>query len=181
MPTFIVPKYTYQLAALLLAFSLNITTAKAQDHSPETPVIKREWVQIIQKIGDKQSITETKTVIVSGITFETSVDDGLKVAREQHKPLIVFLKKPGCPHCAAFEKDTLSVPSVEKYLADNFVCSRVLSGSRDEQVLKHDFGCNAFPHFVVFDSDGKYIGRWFGQPHSAEEFISQAKAASQLP
>jgi thiol:disulfide interchange protein len=183
MPTFIHPKHTYQIApfaALLLSFCLNTTMVKAQDHSPETPVIKTEWVKIMRsetKSG-KKVVTEMETVSVSGITFETSVDNGLKMAHEKNKPLLVFLKKDGCPHCAAFEKNTLSAPAVEKYLADNFVCSRVLSGSKDEQVLKHDFGCNAFPHFVVFDGNGKLIGRWYGQPQSADEFIAKAKAAS---
>jgi thioredoxin-related protein len=159
------------LAILFVLFLANQALAETDGNSPESPVLKSAWQAQAESTQDKR-------IEVGGTTFETTVNSGLKAAANNHKLLLVFMKKPDCPHCAAFEKETLPDSSVQKFLSDNFVCAKILRGTPDEQILKHDFGCNAFPHFVVFDHTGKFLMRWFGQPKATEEFLTQARAAT---
>jgi len=106
------------------------------------------------------------------------LEDFLNQAQAQHKPLLVFMNKEGCPHCAKFESEMLKPNS--DFLRASFVCARILSGSADARHLESDFRCHAYPHFIVFREDGSTADRWYGQPESAAKFKADAMAKLQL-
>jgi len=110
---------------------------------------------------------------VQGVDFFNTIDSGLLKAQLEHKPLLVFMKKEGCPHCAKFEGEMLKPNS--DFLKASFVCTRILSDSPDAKRMESDFGCHAYPHFIVFREDGSLSGRWYGQPASAEKFKTDAE------
>lgn len=114
-----------------------------------------------------------QTSNVQGVEFFNTIDSGLLKAQLEHKPLLVFMKKESCPHCAKFEGEMLK-PNGE-FLKASFVCTRILSTSPDAKKMESDFGCHAYPHFIVFREDGSLAGRWYGQPTSAEKFKADAE------
>lgn len=127
------------------------------------------------QVPESEPKTKTWTIQTSnvqGVDFLGTIDTGLLKARLEHKPLLVYMKKEGCPHCAKFEGEMLKPNS--DFLNASFVCSRILSGSPDAKKMESDFGCHAYPHFIVFREDGSMAGRWYGQPGSAEKFKADA-------
>lgn len=149
-------KLNLQLAVTLIAY-LACLPSLAQ--VPESqPKIKKWSIQ---------------TSNVQGVEFFNTIDSGLLKAQLEHKPLLVFMKKEDCPHCAKFEDEMLKPNS--DFLRASFVCTRILSGSPDAKRMESDFGCHAYPHFIVFREDGSPSGRWYGQPASAEKFKADAE------
>lgn len=149
----------------------------ANAHQAPDPAVLTQW-KSPEPAADH--VHSNGKQVISYIPFATCVDAGLNNAKSEGKPLLVYIKKEGCPHCAAFEVGVLRQPKMKEYISATFVCTRVLAGSTDDRILKRDFGCNAYPHFVIFSKEGNFLGKWFGLPKSAKEFIDESQKLGQL-
>jgi|GEM_PF-3865277 len=161
-----------------LIFSTLPSFAAESAFTPDSPPLLQNWKSPEPSADHVHSNSKD---IISFISFATCVDAGLENAQRASKPLLVYIKKPGCPHCASFEQGVLRQPKLKQYIESKFTCARVLNGSTDDRVLKNNFGCNAYPHFVIFSQDGKLLGKWFGLPKSAKAFMEDATAILKKP
>lgn len=168
-------KTTNYIAFTAMTFALSVLPVLAvESHpSPDTTALVTSWTS---PEPSADHVHSNGKEIISFIPFATCVDAGLENAKQAAKPLLVYIKKPGCPHCLAFESGVLRQPKLKEFLEHNFSCARVLNSSTDDRMFKKDFGCNAYPYFVIFGNDGKFLGKWFGLPKSAKEFEDKAAA-----
>lgn len=157
---------------LTLLTSIGIPSiALETSHIPDSPAKLDKWVSPEPSADHVHSNGKD---VISFISFATCVDAGLENAKQVGLPLLVYIKKPGCPHCASFETGVLRQPNLKQFIDANFTCARVLNGSTDDRILKRDFGCNSYPHFVIFSQDGRLMGKWFGLPKSSKDFEEMA-------
>lgn len=104
------------------------------------------------------------------IDWQENLEEGLSLAREQHKPAIMILYADWCQWCERFFRETASDPRVlvEK---DKFVWLKV--NSDVESRFKEQFEQSSFPMLVFFDADGRVIRK-------TEGFLDGAKLAASL-
>lgn len=165
-------KTTAALLVTLIFFALPAIGIESNP-APDSPALVSSWKSPEPSADHVHSNGKD---IISFIPFATCVDAGLENAKRDSKLLLVYIKKPGCPHCLSFESGVLRQPKLKQFIDGKFSCARVLNGSTDDRVFKRDFGCNAYPHFVIFTNDGKLVGKWFGLPKSAKDFEEQANS-----
>lgn len=117
------------------------------------------------------SISILAVIICSGMVFAgeinwvNSLDEGLKLAKQGNKPVMVDFYTDWCGWCKKLDKDTYSNSAVQG-LADKFVCVKV-DGDKDRANTKK-FGINGYPTIVFLDSIGKEIDRNVGYANSEE-------------
>ena len=97
-------------------------------------------------------------------------DAGLRLAKEQNKPLFVYFGRFGCAWCDQVNKQTFVDPELRALYIKNYVLVYVdsESGKRlrlpsGERITESDLGVRykafATPLFIFLESDGKEIAR----------------------
>ncbi|HKK05937.1 MAG TPA: thioredoxin fold domain-containing protein [Gammaproteobacteria bacterium] len=97
-----------------------------------------------------------------------SYDKGLRLARQQGKPIFLYFGRYGCGWCAKTNQETFSDPSLRKLYTHNYVLVYVdaeggkrLTLPSGERITEMELGArfNAFatPLFVYLKSDGTPI------------------------
>ncbi|NBB91383.1 MAG: hypothetical protein GVY23_09305 [Spirochaetes bacterium] len=98
-----------------------------------------------------------------------SYDEGLAVARETERPLVVFITAPGwCEPCDRFEAEVLSDDLVGDILRKEFVT--VWLTDRDPEHARFEFP--GYPSFLVFHPGGERLGA-FHAPDSIRELRAE--------
>ncbi len=98
-----------------------------------------------------------------------SFEEGLKISKEENKPMFVFVASPNCPFCAKMRDEVLSDPEVFEYIKKNFVPVYV-DVSKDKTPIK----VFAYPAFVVIYNE-KIVDAWGG--YAAKElFLKKLKS-----
>ena len=75
-------------------------------------------------------------------------------------------------------RDIFPLESVGEFMNPQFVCIKIDMEKGEGPELTKKFGVTAFPTFIIFNSEGKEIGRWLGGSN-AEKFIQNVKDNSQ--
>lgn len=99
-----------------------------------------------------------------------SFDAGLRLAKEQHKPVFVYFGRFGCAWCDQVNKQTFVDPELRALYIKNYVLVYVdsESGKRlrlpsGERITEADLGVRykafATPLFLYLDADGKEVAR----------------------
>jgi thioredoxin-related protein len=97
-------------------------------------------------------------------------DQGLRLAREQHKPVFVYFGRFGCAWCDQVNKQTFVDPELRALYIKDYVLVYVdsESGKRlrlpsGERITEADLGVRykafATPLFLYLDADGKELAR----------------------
>jgi thioredoxin-related protein len=97
-------------------------------------------------------------------------DQGLRLAKEQHKPVFVYFGRFGCAWCDQVNKQTFVDPELRALYIKNYVLVYVdsESGKRlrlpsGERIAEADLGVRykafATPLFLYLDADGKEVAR----------------------
>ena len=97
-----------------------------------------------------------------------SYGDGLRLAKQQNKPIFLYFGRYGCGWCAKTNKESFSDPDIHRLYTQHYVLVYVdaESGKRlklpsGERITEADLGArfNAFatPLFVFLDPQGKEI------------------------
>ena len=113
--------------------------------------------------------TPTSNPVVSGqapavqsaspIAWQTSLNDGLALARQSGKPLMVDFYADWCPPCKMLDKETWPDPAVAQE-AQNVVAVKVNVDNDSESASRYRIG--ALPSIVWMDSNGNEKGRISG-------------------
>ena len=116
-------------------------------------------------------------------SWDTRIEPALAEARGDNKYLFVyFAGSDWCPHCARFDKEILSAPRFQRFLAKNFVPvlidfprSRPIEEQQlnyNQQQLDH-FGVQGFPTVLLLDSRGEVQYRANYGGGGVRHFINQ--------
>jgi thioredoxin-related protein len=107
-------------------------------------------------------------IVIAAETVEwLPIDQALTKAQETGKKILVDVYAPWCGFCRRMHAETFSDPSVSKYIAENYVATRV-DGDSDRQYnfmgrsftgtqLAGQLGAQGFPTTVFLFSTGQYL------------------------
>jgi len=60
-------------------------------------------------------------VIAGEVFWHDSYKEGAQEAREEHKPMIIFMSQEGCGSCEFMEDEVLSEDKVSTYIDENYI------------------------------------------------------------
>ncbi|MDH7498957.1 MAG: thioredoxin fold domain-containing protein [candidate division NC10 bacterium] len=95
-------------------------------------------------------------------------EEGMREARESHRPVLLHFYTDWCPWCKKMERDTFSHPQIQEALNQGFVSIRINPESKEKirvegrevkaADLARKFEVRGFPTTIFLESDGSPIG-----------------------
>lgn len=110
------------------------------------------------------------TFLPEGATFQQAVD----FAKKEGKKVFLDCYTSWCGPCKKMARDVFPQEKVGEFMNPRFVCIKIDMEKGEGPELMKKFDVTAFPTFIVFNSDGKEIGRWMGGS-DADKFIQKVK------
>jgi len=92
-----------------------------------------------------------------------NVNSGMQEAKQTRKYVLADVYTDWCGWCKRLDRDTFTNPELTRFLSEKFVS--VKANAEDGgagQKLAGDYGVNGYPCALVFDPNGKMIGRIVG-------------------
>ena len=131
-------------------------------------------------IGETTFAEEVKTTDSKEIKWYV-YDEGLKLAKESNKQIVIDFTAKWCGWCKKMERETFIDPQVVKTMNESFIAVRVDGDSHkkldidgykitEQQLTKQEFRVTGFPAFWFLESDGTKIGPIKGYK-PAEQFL----------
>lgn len=102
---------------------------------------------------------------MQGLPFIIGYEKGLKEARAQGKPALVFVTTTWCSWCKRLSGEAFQDPSVRKLL-ENFVLILV-DGDVEKEAL-NTLDVDGYPHIVFVSPAGQKLGETIGYKPTAE-------------
>lgn len=112
-------------------------------------------------------------VFLEGKTFAEAVE----IAKESGKKVFLDCYTSWCGPCKMVARDIFPQKVAGDYFNSEFVNIKIDMEKGEGPELAKRLGVKAFPTFIMFDSEGKEIGRLVGARKSAEEFVEAVKDA----
>ena len=103
----------------------------------------------------------------TGITWY-SYDEGMKIAQEQNKPVMIDIYTDWCKYCKELDRVVYTDPDVIN-LADQFVCIKLNAGKHRDLAAKYN-PSGGVPTIVFLRSDGTETYRT-GYKGGADAFV----------
>ncbi|HUY89843.1 MAG TPA: protein disulfide isomerase family protein [Pirellulales bacterium] len=110
-----------------------------------------------------------------GLQFVNGYHRGFELARDQHKPMLVFFTAEWCTYCHQMEAEAFTEEPVVK-LAKQFVC--ILVDADCEPNVCHDFRVKGYPTIQFLSPRGVPLNRVTGK-QPARKLVIQMQAALQ--
>ena len=99
----------------------------------------------------------------TGVAWTKQVDKGLQAAKDEHKYVLADVYTDWCVWCKRLDQQTFSNDGVSAFLGDKFVCIKVNAEDHGEGTkLAQKYKVDGFPCALVFDQQGKFIGKIVG-------------------
>lgn len=95
------------------------------------------------------------TVASAEIPWQRSPEAALKNARQNGRPILVFVSAKWCHYCTKMKRETWSDPGVQAAVNGNFE-TLVLDGEKDEAVV-NKLGLRGFPATLVYTPEGEFV------------------------
>lgn len=129
-------------------------------------------------IGGTTFAEEVKTTDSKTIKW-FAYDEGLKLAKESNKQIVIDFTAKWCGWCKKMEKEAFIDPQIVKIMNEEFVAVRVDGDSRKEldidgykiteqQLARQEFRVTGYPAFWFLESDGTKIGPIKGYKPTAQ-------------
>lgn len=112
-------------------------------------------------------------VFLEGKTFAEAVD----LARESGKKVLLDCYTSWCGPCKMMTREIFPQKAAGDYFNREYVNIKIDMEKGEGPELAKRFGVRAYPTFIIFDGEGKEIGRLVGGKKSAEEFVEDVKNA----
>ena len=125
------------------------------------------------------------TVVVmygQGIAFEpegTLLYEAAMKAKKENKLVFVDCYTQWCGPCKKMLRDVFPQEKVGKYMNANFVSIKIDMEAAYAEGLARNWQVSAYPTFIIFNADGKEIGRFMGGS-DADNFIKRVAEKSAM-
>ena len=97
------------------------------------------------------------------VSWRANLDEALSDASQKKKYVLADVYTDWCGWCKKLDKDTFQDGQMVKYLKSKFICVKVnAEGSKASRAVAKKYHVHGFPCSLVFNTDGKYIGRLSG-------------------
>ena len=124
----------------------------------------------------------TLMVQAQGIAFEpegTLLYDAAMKAKKENKLVFVDCYTQWCGPCKKMIRDVFPQEKVGKYMNANFVSIKIDREAAYAEGLARNWQVSAYPTFIIFNADGKEIGRFMGGS-DADNFIKRVAEKSAM-
>ncbi|WP_299582416.1 thioredoxin fold domain-containing protein [uncultured Sunxiuqinia sp.] len=141
---------------------------------------------------DREAIIDSLETEIDTRSIQFKYDkfsDAQKESEKMKRPLLMYFTSDGCGWCLKMERDVFSDTTLQNFINENFICSKVylkrpaaVMKTKDYKKLnksKLDFMDlyhleAAFPTFVIFDTNSKLIKKE-SKYMDIQEFVQFAK------
>ena len=96
-------------------------------------------------------ILMTLGLYASEVSWSTSYVTASQIAKDENKPMLVFMNKPGCGSCAYMKENVFADAAVVAYLNDNFIS---ISLDIHENDAPKELQVTVTPVFHFLNADG---------------------------
>ena len=103
------------------------------------------------------SKNEGDYIKLGGLSFHTSIDPGLKEAKNQSKPIFLYFRSETCYWCIVFEKEALSDNRIIDLLNKKFVLISI--DTFKQKNAAQNLNVRTTPYIIFFDMNGQEISR----------------------
>ncbi|HYN44372.1 MAG TPA: thioredoxin family protein [Candidatus Limnocylindrales bacterium] len=100
---------------------------------------------------------ESDYIKLGGVTFHTSIEPGIREAKNQSKPVFLYFRSQTCYWCIVFENEALSDNKVIDLLNKEFVLISI--DTFKQKNTAKNLNVRTTPYMIFFDKDGKEISR----------------------
>lgn len=114
------------------------------------------------------------TLYGSEVTWIDSYEQALKTAKNEHKPMLLFMNKPGCGSCEYMKENVFTDEAVVKYLEQNYVS---VSLSIHKNDAPKELKVSVTPVFHFLSSDGSKLRETLIGGKTAPFFLKLLKQA----
>ena len=118
------------------------------------------------------AFAQPSTIDFLDIDFEAA----LQQAKEEGKPLFLYIGQQGCGPCIQMEQTVFSQPAVAHYINDKFISLSARSGSETGKRFVNRKNHVGHPLCVVLDGNGN-VQHQFAGVFSVDAFMYQAKVS----
>lgn len=108
-------------------------------------------------LQDSISGNEGDFIKLGEVSFHTSIDNGIKEAKNQSKPVFLYFRSETCYWCIVFEKEALSDDRIISLLNKEFVLISI--DIFKQKNAAQNINVRTTPYMIFFDKDGKEISR----------------------
>lgn len=105
-----------------------------------------------------------------GSKFQEAVDK----AKKEGKLVFLDCYTSWCGPCKMMTRNVFPTEEVGKFMNPSYVSIKIDMEKGEGPELMKKFGVSAFPTFIIFNGDGKEVGRWLGGS-DAKKFIQNVK------
>lgn len=119
-------------------------------------------------------------VMAQGMAFEpegTTLEQASAKAKAEKKLIFLDCFTQWCGPCKKMARDVFPQETVGKYMNDKFVNLQIDMESEYGEPLAKKLQISAYPTFVIFNADGKEIGRFLGS-HDPISFVKKVEETS---
>lgn len=102
-------------------------------------------------------LSDENNSYLGGLVWNNSLDEGLAIAQEENKPVLVYFWAVWCQYCELFETETLTDPRVTEALANDFILVAIDLDENREVPAR--YGVSYPPHELFVDEYGTVITR----------------------
>jgi thioredoxin-related protein len=100
---------------------------------------------------------DTGYVKLGGVTFHTSIEPGIREAKNLSKPVFVYFRSQTCYWCIVFEEEALMDERIIAILNREFVLISIDTFKQEKAAL--NLNVRTSPYMIFFDKDGKEFSR----------------------
>lgn len=119
-------------------------------------------------------------VMAQGMAFEpegTTLEQASAKAKAEKKLIFLDCFTQWCGPCKKMARDVFPQETVGKYMNDKFVNLQIDMESEYGEPLAKKLQISAYPTFVIFNAEGKEIGRFLGS-HDPISFVKKVEETS---
>ena len=106
------------------------------------------------------------------VSFYTSLDPGIKEAKNLSKPIFLYFRSETCYWCVKFEEEALSDDRIIDILNKNFILISI--DTFKQKNVSANLNVRTTPYMIFFTEEGEEISRVPGYV-PADEFLVQLK------
>lgn len=94
--------------------------------------------------------------------LELSLEEACKKAKTENKPVFLDCYTSWCGPCKMMANDVFTLQEAGDYFNKNFVCVKIDMEKGEGPVIGKQYGVDAYPTFLIINSDGKLMHKLVG-------------------